>query len=776
MLAVLIAQRAGAATLQGLWALDENTGTSTADGSGNSRTGTLSGTTKPSWEAPGKVGAADLSFPGTAGTYVALANVAAAYGTKQISMAAWVKTTGTAGAVAFGEYNGSDGVALEVNRGSTLPQAGYVWCFFKSGSDTATVAYTTNNPSVNDGNWHHLACKLDNGAGTGTIYFDGSPVATTASGAGATNLTLTANPAIGCQNSSGTFDTCVTGSVDDVRFYTGLLSDGDVSTLFAMGEAATATPTNTNTPTVTPTDTNTPTPTITPTNTQTPTETPTGAFVNTCMPFTPTATPTGTNTTTPTAGTTATPTITPTATNTNTPTSTQTPTPTITSTPTETPPGLCEVPSATATVTPTVTPTGTDTPVLTPTTTPTSTITLTQTPTVTPTRTPTQTPTITPTFTATRTPTLIPGNVCCQRDIPTSCGPQALGINCGVLTPVLGAVCDGGTGFCNTMTPTPPATSTPTPTLIPGDVCCHRDAPNSCGPQAPGINCGAQTPVLGAMCNGGTGDCNTMTPTSTETPTYTKTPTKTPTVTPTCVPPDGACTTDLDCCVQPCVANGTPPPDFICFGPTRTETPTGTITPTSTETPTETPTATSTDTATETPTGVATATPTQTGTPVVILNGFVTFQGVPVAPNAQWARQLTVTLSTTGDGCAAPLFTFTPTTNTSGAFQILGGGVPAANYDVCVKNRHSLRKLTANLALPTGGPTNLGTLKEGDASDNNAVTVTDFSKVQANFGLCAPADNVSCTTGVGCSDFNESGCITVPDFSLLQSNFGQVGD
>lgn len=103
---------------------------------------------------------------------------------------------------------------------------------------------------------------------------------------------------------------------------------------------ATATPTNTSTPTLTPTLTRTPTPTATPTRTPTPTatatDTPTATFTNTpTLTRTPTATATNTSTPTPTPTFTFTPTAT--ATNTLTPTATNTLTPTATATNTSTP-------------------------------------------------------------------------------------------------------------------------------------------------------------------------------------------------------------------------------------------------------------------------------------------------------------------------------------------------------------------------------------------------------------------------------------------------------
>ena len=64
-----------------------------------------------------------------------------------------------------------------------------------------------------------------------------------------------------------------------------------------------------------------------------------------------------------------------------------------------------------------------------------------------------------------------------------------------------------------------------------------------------------------------------------------------------------------------------------------------------------------------------------------------------------------------------------------------------------------------------------GLLREGDANDDNFVTLIDFSLLSGAFATCQGDARYDART-----DFNADGCVTILDFSLLSSNFGQAGD
>jgi hypothetical protein len=69
----------------------------------------------------------------------------------------------------------------------------------------------------------------------------------------------------------------------------------------------------------------------------------------------------------------------------------------------------------------------------------------------------------------------------------------------------------------------------------------------------------------------------------------------------------------------------------------------------------------------------------------------------------------------------------------------------------------------------TGGSNtiDLGTLREGDANDDNFIMMIDFSILAATFGVCEGTDGFDER-----ADGGGDGCILITDFSLLASNFG----
>ena len=205
---------------------------------------------------------------------------------------------------------------------------------------------------------------------------------------------------------------------------------------------------------------------------------------------------------------------------------------------------------------------------------------------------------------------------------------------------------------------------------------------------------------------------------------------------------------------------------------TPTQTPTPTITPTQvpTATPTETPTLTPSKTPTTTPTstGTGTATPTATPTSPVVsaqLLGSVTLQGRPTPPDPSWSVPLRVSLTPQGGGLAVAC---NPTTDQSGNFTC--DGFLPGSYVGCVKNSQTLQNCQSVTLAEGPNPVDFGTLREGDANDDNCVTLLDFSILVTTFGKCTGDGGFDAR-----ADFDLSGCVVLVDFSLLSSNFGQCG-
>lgn len=374
-------------------------------------------------------------------------------------------------------------------------------------------------------------------------------------------------------------------------------------------------------------------------------------------------------------------------------------------------------PTSTPTAGTTSTQTPTSTPTRSSTSTPSVTNTFTATPTFTPTATPTSTPTITPTRTPTSTPTLT------FTSTPTS-SPSASVTATPTSTPSV------------TATPTRTPTQTPTNTITATATNSPTITPTNTATSSP-----TRTPTSTPTATPTSTPTITMTFTSTPTSTPTNTPTATPTRTPTRTP------TPVD--------TDTP----------SANTPTVTLTASSTATVTATPTPTPTLTPTLTPTRTLTQTPTNTApSSLATLNGSVLLEARPAPPHARWIVPVVVTFSTPGGGV---LFTVNTTTDTSGNFTAT---VTPATYDVRVKNPSTLRVLVANLAMTGTVTQGFGTLKEGDANDDNAVTSADTAILMNSFTLCSGSGGYD-----GRADYNGDGCITVLDASLQQAHMGDVG-
>ncbi|MBI2010363.1 MAG: LamG domain-containing protein [Candidatus Chisholmbacteria bacterium] len=152
------------------WKIDENTGTSIADTSGNGNTVTASGAT---WTS-GKVGQA-LSFDGS-NDYMNTSSTIS-FGVKVITLTFWLKWDAFAddNKLAFElstNYNNNDGSIIVNPDNSSNPST-----FNLSIQDSVTTSkYRQENftrPSA--GEWHHYAAVFDNSTVTGDIklYLDG---------------------------------------------------------------------------------------------------------------------------------------------------------------------------------------------------------------------------------------------------------------------------------------------------------------------------------------------------------------------------------------------------------------------------------------------------------------------------------------------------------------------------------------------------------------------------------------------------------------------------
>ena len=222
--------------LVGLWSFNgpdvswtsATAGTAT-DRSGQGNTGTLTNMSQASSPTQGKVGQA-LSFDGT-NDYVDMGDVIDP-GTGDLSVFAWIKTTGTSGQI----VNKRDG-AVSTNAGYQIfLNTNNISFAFGDGSATR-VRVDSTAPVVNDGAWHMIGAVFDRD-GNGQIYVDGA-TATSGSGSisaqqGNVNNAMALN--IGREASDGTG--LFTGQIDDVRIYSRALSATEILQLYNIGKTS----------------------------------------------------------------------------------------------------------------------------------------------------------------------------------------------------------------------------------------------------------------------------------------------------------------------------------------------------------------------------------------------------------------------------------------------------------------------------------------------------------------------------------------------------------
>lgn len=201
---------------------EEGSGTTTADATGHGNTGTLFNMAPGAWSS-GIIGGA-LSFDGL-DNYVGISNNLGA----SFTIACWVKTSQIFPQV-DPTYMGTGiiwadvgGAANDFILGGTRSAGGVDrLSFFVGGSETTF----SGTQEISTGQWMHLAVTRDGTTGVVILYVNGLA---DASGTGATGV-LNANPQIniGGNTLDGHY---FNGLIDDVRFYSRVLTAGEIATL-----------------------------------------------------------------------------------------------------------------------------------------------------------------------------------------------------------------------------------------------------------------------------------------------------------------------------------------------------------------------------------------------------------------------------------------------------------------------------------------------------------------------------------------------------------------
>ena len=158
-----------------------------------------------------------------------------------------------------------------------------------------------------------------------------------------------------------------------------------------------------------------------------------------------------------------------------------------------------------------------------------------------------------------------------------------------------------------------------------------------------------------------------------------------------------------------------------------------------------------------------------TGTQIAdYLIGQAKLQGHYDAPNTEWWFGYPLQVELFAPGAAVPSATLQTTIDSWGYFVI--PGVAPGNYDIRIKNLHSLSQKRLNVTVAANQVLRFDMLREGDVNDDDGVWYEDFDLMAGAFGACRGDARYSAA-----ADIDDSGCVWGYDISLLTTNFGIGG-
>ena len=144
----------------------------------------------------------------------------------KMSFAFWIKTTATEGTI----FSFGGGGSNNVERAVKL-NAGKVELFEKNGAAETSLL---SSGTVNDDSWHHIVCTIAGISSVWKIYVDKVDVsASTVNGPGNTNLAVL-QTTIAVSYVNAALSNYYAGSVDDLRIYNEVLTQGEIDELYDM--------------------------------------------------------------------------------------------------------------------------------------------------------------------------------------------------------------------------------------------------------------------------------------------------------------------------------------------------------------------------------------------------------------------------------------------------------------------------------------------------------------------------------------------------------------
>ena len=173
-------------TTNAWWKLNETSGTSASDSSGNSRTGTVTGT------ASGSPAVLNNGFSFNGATKIQATGLMG--NPRNVSVAAWAKLT-------TADTTGAEMISLGDHFVLRLDDSGATKAIFYNGSSYVTASVSQTFAGTG---WHHFAAVFDDGHDTLKLYIDGALAATTTTTSSVSWSGLGTNTVIGRNGNGGT--------------------------------------------------------------------------------------------------------------------------------------------------------------------------------------------------------------------------------------------------------------------------------------------------------------------------------------------------------------------------------------------------------------------------------------------------------------------------------------------------------------------------------------------------------------------------------------------
>ncbi len=226
--------------LLGHWKLDETSGTTAADSSDSSNTGTVSGAgASPGWTTGADGGA--LSFDGTdygvVGSlltdYVDCGSDISLQPTMQVTVSGWYNTDtysyyGQIAGFAYDSGADESGYAIFTEEPEDGEEGGYIGFWLAAGNGVGTYLWTSEVPATPTG-WTHVAGTYD--GTTMRLYINGVEKATSTEQNGYIDYDHVNSFRIGV-NESAAWWLPYKGDIDDVRVYSYVLDPYEIALLF----------------------------------------------------------------------------------------------------------------------------------------------------------------------------------------------------------------------------------------------------------------------------------------------------------------------------------------------------------------------------------------------------------------------------------------------------------------------------------------------------------------------------------------------------------------